>query len=207
MKKLLIIFFLFTIKLSFSQEMLNYQINIFTNGGMSSSKMSIDILREQDSIKIYYTRRVDLDSTLFERDRKKNMRLLKKIQKLKDLDIKKKKQEEFALNFEKYNVYQKDSLSFIVSDNYGYISLIDSIYSVDQETLENKEFTKNWIIIDGIHFSIQVNANNETIKSIWVHSPRIKSHPLIFRLIRNTLDLYREKNPNSFLKKEYTSNY
>lgn len=207
MKKIIIVFFLLCTILSFSQEKLNYQINIYTNGGISKSKLNIDILRETDSVKIYYKKLIGRDTIALNRDNETILKLCRKIIKIEDNDIYRLKLKELGVLIDKYDIYKKDSLFFEISKKIPFTSLIDSVYSANQDILKNKNQNKYRIVLDGTYYSINVIAKGVKIKSFWVHSPTIKSHPLITKLIRNSLNIYTESNPNSFLEKKHLITY
>lgn len=63
------------------------------------------------------------------------------------------------------------------------------------------------IMLGGINFKVAMKKNSQTLKTYYAKSPTHDTYPILFNLIEKLLQVYREKNPDSFLKKENTFFY
>ena len=101
---------------------------------------------------------------------------------------------------EKYKMYSTDSIEIRNEENTKYNSLLDIVFSTPIDRLENQAQNRNRIILDGIcmrFLLIDRDNQREAIAS----TPTINSHPLLYDLIINTLQIYRDNKKNSFLTK------
>lgn len=117
------------------------------------------------------------------------------------------KGKEYSNQFEKlmqrYFIYTKDSLNFKNKRNLLFIQLLDTFFS-ESKYLENKEELRkddvlNWARIQLIMKSKEKGEVNFLIESL---SP--DTHPQTYKLVRESLNLYRNNRPNSFMDKQYT---
>ncbi|WP_167617026.1 hypothetical protein [Maribellus sediminis] len=187
-------------------ENLKYSITIDALAGINRMKLNMKIERNSEQVKIYYNKLVDVDPK-YKENHEEMERLYKNMS-----NAKSKKQKERALNKlkkyrAKYEIYKDDSIVLNPSENAEYLNLIDSIYKADEKELLRDRRSGLNITLDGTSFNIKVLEKHKTIKDLYIHSPRDKSHPLINKLICDTLDLYRTQNPNSFLNKDLTNGY
>lgn len=108
---------------------------------------------------------------------------------------------------EPYRVYRRDSLRLDTRSNPALVQLLDSVYRASPETLERKSANSSHIILDGTLVAVRVLAAGKTEKDLVVHSPNFDSHPLLYRLLHETLLLYRTARPNTFFDKHVTAGY
>jgi len=93
-------------------------------------------------------------------------------------------------------VYTWDRLPVTITPQHRLAQLLDSVYTSRVEQLERKAENRQRIILDGIHFSIVLQGKDTRVKKVYVHSPSPDSHPLLYRLIHDSLQLYRKERPN-----------
>ncbi len=206
MRVLLAILLTFASIIVVCQENLKYNIDIEAHASINGMKLNIKVERDDEKIKVIYNKLDSIDSKSSESDSKK-LRLLKKHTKAKSKSKKERIFNKLKALIEKYEIYKKDSLIFNSSENIQYSNLIDTIYKTDKKVLLRDMRSGFFVTLDGTLFKIRVIEKNEIIKDLYVHAPRSDSHPLINKLICETLDLYRINNTNSFLDKEYTNGY
>ncbi|UOR03749.1 hypothetical protein MUN82_12410 [Hymenobacter aerilatus] len=108
---------------------------------------------------------------------------------------------------ERNSVYTWDSLQIASASHRALVQLFDSVSTSSAAQLERKEANRNRIILDGTIFSITVQGKQVTPKKVYAHSPDRTSHPLLSRLIRESLELYRKECPNALLDTRHTGGY
>jgi len=105
-----------------------------------------------------------------------------------------------------YSSYSKDSLTFKTSDHSDYTSLLDSVNSAADTTLENTAVNRSRIVLDGVMIEFNIIADGGSRK-VYAHSPTPKSNPLLYKLLYQTLNIYRTTKRNLFLAAGRTSGY
>lgn len=108
--------------------------------------------------------------------------------------------------YELYTYYSKDSIILKPKKNRIYSNFLKEIFLTPTEMLENKEANKNRITVDGTSCKFHLISSGQN-RIVYAHSPRIKSHPLLYQLISETLALYRKTHNTQFLDKRRTSGY
>lgn len=116
--------------------------------------------------------------------------------------------EKLGILVERFAVYQTDTLSY--SDQLPDVflrSLLDSINSLSSEILNstNTRPTNQRSSILSFHF-IRMNGKKKTIDT-YATNPTIDSHPLLYRLITQTLAFYRKEKPTALLTTAFTKSY
>jgi len=106
----------------------------------------------------------------------------------------------------KYKVYTKDSITLKLTTDTSYDNLINSIISTSKEQLENLEVSKKRTFLDGISFTFKITANGTT-RTVYADTPDKMSHPQLYRLIKESMAVYRNRNNNDFLNLKRTSGY
>jgi hypothetical protein len=92
--------------------------------------------------------------------------------------------------YEKYTRFSIDKI-VIPSNTYTYyINLLDSIYMSDKDLIINEILNKNRIVLDGTTVNIRISSGIVIHDNYYLHSPTLTSHPIAFRFIRETLNLY-----------------
>ncbi len=178
------------------------RIKIYRIGSSNSYGPIIDIYKTDNTIKIVYSvfERVIKDSLAEEDFLNKLMVFMK----LKKYDITDSIIEKYH---EKYYVYNRDSLFLNKKTDADYFKLVDKFYSTTDEALENKNIYQSQvkyrtdIAIDGVTFFFKI-ISRAGIREVSAHSPISTSHPLLYELLTNTLNTYRNKKHNIFLNKK-----
>jgi hypothetical protein len=114
-----------------------------------------------------------------------------------------KRMERYSKAVEKYKVFTQDSIQLIVKRAQPFVQLLDSVYEANAETLEQKKR----LILDGTSVYLFIQSAGEERREIYAHSPQADSHPLLYRLLHESLQLYRKEHPDSFLTSRATSGY
>jgi len=188
MRLLVLIVILTSTRVLFAQNN-NHDSIIINYGGFCSYENNIIINNSGKNIKIVRSQYIGFDESLL---CKKNKKEFKKLQKnfVKTESKKEKKAILDRINelYKLGSVYKKDSTQFIASTNLSYVRLFHSI-SVRDKLLLERNYDDKRIILDGTHFKIDVIKNNTLDKSVFVHAPSEKSHPLIYKFYRSTMDI------------------
>ena len=110
-----------------------------------------------------------------------------------------------------YKKYTRSSIDKIIipSNTYTYyINLLDSIYMSDKNLIINEILNKDRIVLDGTTVNIRISSGSVIYNNYYLHSPTLTSHPIAFRFIRETINLYYIIKDKQFLdnnrfKQEY----
>jgi hypothetical protein len=210
MKSLLLILF-FAFSLSSHAQTANGDLSIAITATSSfyGTNMRIIISKYAGSIKVVYK----LKDSVNYRGLLKNERY-KSLEKITRADynvntnldtIRKANKEEQDIT-EKYTYYNKDSVIVGVNKDTSYTSLLNKISNTTTDSLENKEANKNRIVFDGTFFEFNIKSGKDD-RTLEVHSPSPQSHPILYKLLTQTIDLYRRIKVNEFLSKNRTDGY
>lgn len=202
---LLIMFFSLCITELYARPVLPKQkdtasIAIATTTG-SGSKFLVQIHKDGQAIKIVYTL---FDSIRY--SRLKNDTAFIRLSNLSKQDpqqgdkyfIKK-----YLKIINSYRDSKKDSIYADTKTDTAYGQLIDQVILADQNELNQK---KARIILDGMSYLFTISTISG-IKEVSAHSPIATSHPLLYKLLTQTFEVYRHKKNNSFLDKQQTNGY
>jgi hypothetical protein len=113
----------------------------------------------------------------------------------------------FAALVEHYKVYRWDSLRLGPTPARPFRQLLDSVYSTSATQLERRAENRNRNVLDGTSVNVRVKTDTLLLKDLSVYAPRPDSHPLLYRLLHEALQLYRQAHPTSFLDLRYTRGY
>ncbi len=108
---------------------------------------------------------------------------------------------------EQYKVYRWDSLRVATTRHQPFVQLLDSVYSSSAAQLERPAANRGRIVLDGTTVHVVVKTNTQTEKDLYVNAPSAASHPLLYRVLHEALQLYRQAHPVSFLDQRFTSGY
>lgn len=106
-----------------------------------------------------------------------------------------------------YRVYRQDSLQLSAAAFPAFVQLLDSVTQASTEQLEQREANRFRIVLDGTNVSLLIKPAEGPARTLSAHSPRARTHPLLYRLLHESLQLYRQRRPTSLLPTSYTSNY
>ena len=107
---------------------------------------------------------------------------------------------------EPYTFYSVDSIAFSINEKIEFSSLLDSIFNCPKEGLEKRTINKNRIALDGMKFRFIINNSHEQ-KVIYIHNPDATSSPMLWQLVHESLDVYRNTKRNNFLTVKRTYGY
>jgi hypothetical protein len=111
--------------------------------------------------------------------------------------------ERYTRAVERYKVFTQDSIQLAVKRAQPVVQLLDSVYEASDETLEQKKR----LILDGTSVYLFIQSPGTKRREIYAHSPQAHSHPLLYRLLHESLQVYRKEHPDSFLTLRATSGY
>lgn len=109
--------------------------------------------------------------------------------------------------FDKYKVYRHESLQLRTASNGPFVQLLDSIYQASPAQLKAREANTFHIVLDGTDVQLLVKATGTPDKEVYAQSPGPTSHPELYRLLHQSLELYRQQRPQGFLDTRYTGGY
>lgn len=116
--------------------------------------------------------------------------------------------EKLGILVERFAVYETDTLSYSGNlPDASLASFLDSINSLPQETLKsiNSRSTNPRSSILSFHF-IRMNGKRKTIDT-YATNPTLDSHPLLYRLITQTLSFYRKERSTALITTDFTKSY
>ncbi|HEV7330667.1 MAG TPA: hypothetical protein VGN63_06485 [Flavisolibacter sp.] len=106
--------------------------------------------------------------------------------------------------YQTYTSYSRDSLSITYEEKPSYVVLFQKVLASSVEELENNN--RNRIVLDGTRMKFIISNKGET-KTVYVNSPSIETNPVLYSLLRETLNLYRQRKGNILLTEQRTSGY
>jgi hypothetical protein len=108
---------------------------------------------------------------------------------------------------EQYKVYRWDSLRVVTRRHQPFGQLLDSVYSSSAAQLERRAANRDRIVLDGTSVHVVVQTGTQIEKDLYINAPSLASHPLLYRVLHEALQLYRQEYPTSFLDQRFTSGY
>jgi len=206
--KLLIINILF-IKPSFLQAQgvpLTYSVYISAFAGVSGSDFRIEINRQKDFINFRFGRIDSVQQTKLRADLAFKA-CADTLARTNDLSAEAKQAlaSRLTVMLDRYKVYKWDGLQLTATSTFS--SLLDSIYISSATQLERRAENKTRITLDGTSFYLTVLNKDTSIMKAYAHSPGPDSHPLFYRLLHESLQLYRQQRPAALLDIHYTNGY
>jgi hypothetical protein len=113
----------------------------------------------------------------------------------------------FNSAIQKYKVFTEDSIQLEVRSHRSLVQLLDSVYKASPEALAQKEANRKRIVLDGTLVYVVVKPSRGVGKEVWAQSPAPDSHPLLYRLIHESLQVYRAEHVGATLPLSATSGY
>jgi hypothetical protein len=113
----------------------------------------------------------------------------------------------FNSAIQKYKVFTEDSIQLEVRSHRSLVQLLDSVYKANPEVLTQKEANGKRIVLDGTLVYVVVKPSRGVGKEVWAQSPAPDSHPLLYRLLHESLQVYRAEHVGSTLPLSATSGY
>jgi hypothetical protein len=113
----------------------------------------------------------------------------------------------FNSAIQKYKVFTEDSIQLEVRSHRSLVQLLDSVYKASPEVLTQKEANGKRIVLDGTLVYVVAKPSRGVGKEVWAQSPAPDSHPLLYRLLHESLQVYRAEHVGSTLPLSATSGY
>jgi hypothetical protein len=93
----------------------------------------------------------------------------------------------------RYDYYSKAVVEFDSASELAFDSLFNYLFEISDAELENKEITKNRIVLDGSLMVFTLSSGNMERK-VFARSPDMKSYPLLSSLLYLSLEISRKNN-------------
>lgn len=182
-------------------------IHIDAESSVSSTKFNIEITKHGQLLKVNYKLYDSIKSSQLNKDTT-FIRLMQQIRKnwTDNSSAARTRFESLDNITRKYYAYDRDSIILKANDAKKFVSLLTDVSKSSKEDLERTEQNKHIIVLDGTEVTYTIISNNKTVFAN-VHSPTIETHPLLYKLLTNALNLYRGNKHNSFLNKKRTCGY
>jgi len=205
-KAFILLFLLFSINKLFSQEDLNAKLYVRATTSVSGQEFYIDILCSNSETKLLFRIKTHFNDNKFNKD-KAVLSYRQLLESPKYLDIANDTVKLYINKLDSiarsYTDYDTDSLIISNSKHKDYINLIDEILNSPIDKLND---SLNRVVIDGTSFKVEILKNGQN-SIVFSRSPDLKSNPYIYRLISESMNLYRSYKANNFLDKRRTSGY
>jgi len=106
----------------------------------------------------------------------------------------------------KYTYYSTDSLLISTLFNPLYTKLLSEVVLTNTDSLENKKKNAERVVLDGVQFFFDIKIGDAE-HTAQAQSPNQDSHPILYQLLEQTLDIYRKMKVNMFLSRGRTDYY
>jgi hypothetical protein len=107
---------------------------------------------------------------------------------------------------DRYSVFTRDSLQLRVRNHQPFVQLLDSVYEASDALLAQTH--RSHLVLDGTLVTlIRTAAPGAATRSLSVRQPEVRTHPLLYRFLHESLALYRRERPRTFLTQDATSGY
>jgi hypothetical protein len=183
-------------------------IHITGSGPDYNQKFLVDIYKKSSSIKIAYA--------VFDSIKNSALRVNREYLKVSENYFKQpgwineSKTGDSLRNFqERYSVYDRDSIIFDIKKDTVYNNLLNRFATSTKEELLQTEKDKKGvttIMLDGVGIGYTIISDSGT-KLIGVRSPRATSHPLLYNLLKSSLDIGRQHKLGPFVHRKSFSGY
>lgn len=201
-KSLLSILLIFVQLSIFGQTGSNSQIYITGMvSGISESKHFINIITSNDSTKIILRIPDSTSSQLYNDsnlNKYRDIALSVKYFSLEN-DTVKKCISKIDSIYSHYTYYSVDSIVQPNSKINPLQLLIQQVFNSSNEILENKDYNKNRVVLDGTFIRFEL-IKDDMARNVYARSPTLKSHPLLYELVTQTLHIYKQATQNNILK-------
>lgn len=202
MRTVIVIILLLLSNIGYSQNKnKGYDLYINSKTGVSSSEFSIAIKKTRKSTKIIYSKLDSVDHARLGQDKEFEEISRSYFGSNYPDHPTSPEGKEFTNRLEKltqkYSVYTKDSIELENNRNGAYIKSLDELYLADEASLLREKELKGRIVLDGSLVYVILKSEGKVEKDFFVQSPSNDSHPLIHKLMDDSLKLYRAMNPNS----------
>jgi hypothetical protein len=210
LRPLLIIAFISVFNIAGAQNINDdFKIDITASDTFEGTNLLINIRKRADSIKIIYKLRDSINYKGMFKDKRYNE--LSKYMAY-PLNIKTGRDSMRMIDHEldsineKYTHYSIDSL--LISTHFMplYTKLLDEVVLTNTDSLENKKKNVDRHVMDGVDFYFDIKIGDAE-RTLQAQSPNQDSHPILYQLLEQTLDVYRKTKVNMFLSRGRTDHY
>ena len=193
----------------YAQKLPLIQIDITATNAFKGTYLFISICSYEDVTKIVYKVKDSLDNKGLKSDTQ--YMTLEKYRKEvidteRNVDPALKLMQKFAEISKKHTHYSMDSVLVSTKSTPLYTKLLNKVANISTDSLENSKANIDRVVLDGTHFDFHIKRLNQQ-RVVRAHSPTQKSHPILYDLLHQTMELYRNKKNNTFLTKARTDGY
>ncbi len=106
-----------------------------------------------------------------------------------------------------YSDFSEDSIRFSNKKISAYINLFKEILRTPSDSFEVKPpVGTTRIVLHGTSVSFRIREKDK-FRAIFAYHPSSTSHPLLYRFLKETIDMYRENKKNDFLNRLRKAGY
>ncbi|MDB5135912.1 MAG: hypothetical protein JWP37_2515, partial [Mucilaginibacter sp.] len=199
----LIVFLFIGLSLRAQNHDNDFRINIGASNAFKGTIFLMNIYKRADSIKVIYKLKDSVNyKGLFSNKRYNDLRkyTIAPLNVTANFDTVHNAFMESSAITEKYTYYSKDSIMLNIRTYPSYTNLLEKIVKTSRDELENTKANKDRVVMDGTHYGFDIIFKSGE-KVVQAHSPDPKSHPLLYRLLQTTFNVYRDRKHNEFLDK------
>ena len=201
MKKIIIVLILFFSAHLFSQNN-KLSFGSFPTSNQKGYNVSVKESQYEVSIEV---KLIDSISSKIVEDRKYRQ-LSKKLNKYFATNNRSKERSnsialDFDQLFEKYSSYRIQTVVLDKKKHSEYYLEFNQVLNTPLQILKNED--KSRIVIDGYTVKFKRKTKNES-ELLSLNTPNAKSHPILFKFMMDTLNIFRSEDKNNFIDEKYT---
>jgi hypothetical protein len=106
----------------------------------------------------------------------------------------------------KHTFYSEDSIEIANSQYQYYIKCINALFNTPTDSLDNQIRNKNRIVLDGINMTFTL-SDDCLKREIFTRTPSVNSHPLLYKFLTTSLNIFRDIRKKDFLNKRRLFGY
>jgi hypothetical protein len=180
-----------------------YTMRISAISGVAGKEFQIAITRTATQVNLWYG---SLDSVRMKRFRTDPDYYTTALA-VPDPDAERARLLRFGAAIQKYKVFTQDSIQLKVKSHRSLVQLLDSVYLATPELLEQREANRKRIVLDGTLVYVVMKSEGRITQAVGAQSPEPGTHPLLYRLVHESLQAYRTQHFDSFLTQRVTNGY
>lgn len=180
-------------------------IHIYAVTSVTMNQFKIDIYKSKHNIKLVYSLFDSLSRTALHQDTtyQRADLLLHHLSDSIDVEERLARFNNLTVIMDKYQVFDRDSITLKTSTDTSYVNLIKRIVAAPDERLQDP---KNRGLLDGTAMSFTIITAQRERKAQTV-SPNQKVNPLLYQLLTQSLHEYRMRKGTTFLNIKRTDGY
>jgi hypothetical protein len=205
MTRLIFVFLaLILFKSNFLSQNIQSSIHLRAVTSVSGEEYFIDILPNKDSAKLMFRIKKSVKQSKLDKDTN-IIRIIETLKSVKKFGPNNDTVKTYISKLDSlnsiYTIYETDILFISNSKNEAYIELVHEVLNTSADILENKN--NNRLVLDGVTMIFKL-TNNGISQTVYARSPTITSNPLLYKLVTETIILYRLNKKNGILNKSRT---